>query len=235
MRRKSGHAGIDNHPGVVIASDEAGYGSWAGPLVVCAVAAPAGWDNPRVNDSKLLGASQRAAIFDELFWDTRFVIHVEFVEPETIDARGVYPCLLEAHGRSHRSVASVLAKQGAKWVSVIDGKLPIPRLGLEGQVAAFCLPKADSLVPECGLASIVAKHLHDLRMAELDKLYPEYRFGTNAGYGGNSDSPHKQALERLGPCPAHRKSYQPVADVVAARERASEPSMDELFSQLGEG
>lgn len=236
-RRKSGHEAIDNFDGVVIASDEAGYGSLAGPLTVCAVAAPAGWEDLRVTDSKKLGSAERRALFDELILDPRFIVNAVVVSPEVIDREGVYHCLLAAHGLVHQNVAKLLCekhKHEFKFISVIDGKMPIHRMGLVGNQRVYCLPKADSLVPECGLASIIAKVLHDLKMEDLDRLYPGYHFSQNSGYGGKDDSPHHKALHVLGPCPAHRKSYGPIAQLIAKQSSDSQPSMDDLIAQLGE-
>lgn len=213
-RRLSGIEAIDNYSGVVIASDETGYGSWAGPLVVCAVAAPPGWDDPRVKDSKKMSGKVQA-IFDELFQDPRFCVAVVSLDSETVDRMKVYPALLEAHSRAHREVAE---KLGKPHISVIDGSLPINRMDLGPNEGAFSLPKADQKVPECSLASIFAKTIHDKYMRELHTKYPQYGFNTNVGYGGDQKSHHRIALTLHGPCPEHRRSYQPVAEALADRE-----------------
>ena len=53
-------------------------------------------------------------------------------------------------------------------------------------------------------ASIVAKVIRDRQMKELDRLYPEYGFARNKGYGTRE---HTEALMRIGPCPVHRRSF----------------------------
>jgi ribonuclease HII len=185
---------------VIVGSDEAGFGAYAGPLVVAAVAVPRDWTDPRVKDSKKLSESQREALYEEFWKPEGFPMCVEIVEPSEIDTRGVWTCLLDAHykvthGMGHRLVYEPLI--------VVDGNLPVPD--------AISLPKADNLVPACSLASIIAKVTRDRIMADLDKLYPEWGFGKHKGYGVPE---HQAALDKFGTCPAHRKSYEPVARAI---------------------
>jgi ribonuclease HII len=69
------------------------------------------------------------------------------------------------------------------------------------------IPKADANYPACSAASILAKVTQVRAMRELDKLHPGYGFRSHCGYGTPE---HEMALARLGPCPAHRRSYAPV-------------------------
>jgi len=182
---------------VIVGSDEVGLGAWAGPLCVAAVAVPRDWTDPRVKDSKKLSARQREALYQEFWTPEGFPMRVELIEPEVIDEKGVWACLIQAHhdathGMGHRLVYDPLI--------IVDGKIPV-----EG---ATSLPKADSLVPAVALASIIAKVTRDRIMVDLDKQYPGYGFAKHSGYGVPE---HQAALDRLGPCPAHRKSYDPVA------------------------
>ena len=70
------------------------------------------------------------------------------------------------------------------------------------------LPKADAKVKEVSAASIIAKVARDNYMKELAQKYPGYGFENHVGYG---TAAHKTALEKLGPCPEHRRSFAPVA------------------------
>lgn len=231
MRRKSGHAQIDAFAGVVIASDETGYGSWAGPLVVCAVAAPEGWEDPRVKDSKKLTDKLLSSLFQELHEDPRFIVEVSVTSAAAIDKIGVYPALLQAHEAVHRGVARRLNKP---HISVIDGKFPLARIGFEPNEGVFCLPKGDTLVPECSLASIIAKVTRDRMMAVVHEKYPDYGFDSNVGYGGDEASLHARKLMELGPCPEHRRSYQPVALALSRRESESQTSFEDMMAGLPE-
>jgi len=75
-------------------------------------------------------------------------------------------------------------------------------LGLAGQEVSII--RGDATSYAIAAASIVAKVTRDRQMAELDKLYPEYGFIRNKGYG---TAEHIAALKKLGPCPAHRRSF----------------------------
>ena len=44
----------------------------------------------------------------------------------------------------------------------------------------------------------------DREMVEMDKIYPEYAFASNKGYG---TAAHYEGMKKLGPCPIHRKSF----------------------------
>lgn len=74
------------------------------------------------------------------------------------------------------------------------------------------LPKADFLIKEVSAASIIAKVARDHYMADLAEKYPGYGFEKHVGYG---TAAHKSALLDLGPCPEHRKSFRPIADLLA--------------------
>lgn len=80
---------------------------------------------------------------------------------------------------------------------------------LENKVAL--LPKADFLVKEVSAASIIAKVARDRYMANLAGQYPGYGFEKHVGYG---TAAHKSALLELGPCPEHRKSFRPIAELI---------------------
>jgi DNA-binding NarL/FixJ family response regulator len=55
-------------------------------------------------------------------------------------------------------------------------------------------------------------------MRALDALHPAYGFARHKGYGTRA---HLEALARLGPCAAHRRSFAPVRAAATAQEEAS--------------
>jgi ribonuclease HII len=231
VRRKTLVESIDTFTGRVIGSDEVGYGAWAGPLVVCATSAPPGWDDPRVRDSKSIDEASRELIHAKYTKEPGFHVSLVTVDVETINRVGVYPCLLNAHKQALQGVYELL--EDKTHIVVVDGTLPAHDMGfdlLEGHVRAFCLPKGDMLVPECSLASVIAKHARDQIMKKLDQEFPGYRFGSNSGYGQDQECPHRKALEKLGPCPAHRIGYEPVARVLQERMRDAQISIEDAFS-----
>jgi ribonuclease HII len=225
MRRSSGQPRIDNHPGPILASDEAGVGPWAGPLVVAAATAPVGWDDPRVRDSKVFhqstGEQAREQLYDELASDPRFRTEVLVLDSKTVDHMGVYRA--QIHG--HKEVLSRLLPGLENALLVVDGSLPVTTFGLPNIVA---LPKGDALVPECALASIFAKVTRDRLMRGYAAKYPGYGFERHKGYGGNPE--HDAALAKLGLCDIHRRSFAPIRRI---EEGMQSPEVD-IFTLLGE-
>lgn len=203
--RPTGDPRIDNSSAsVIVGSDEVGFGAWAGPLVVAAVAVPRDWTDPRVKDSKKLSEKRREALYEEFWKPDGFPMCVQVIEPEVIDERGVWACLTQAHYDATHGMDDRLVYEP---LIIVDGKIPV-----EGAIA---LPKADNLVPAVALASIIAKVTRDRIMIELDKQYPGYDFASSKGYGVPK---HQAALNKLGPCPTHRRSYDPVARAAANLE-----------------
>jgi len=191
---------------IIVGSDEVGFGAWAGPLVVAAVAAPRDWTDPRVKDSKKLSERQREAVYGS-FYDT-WPKAVVLVSSTEIDHQGVWKALLAAHLEAIHRVRTQITVEP---LVIVDGNLNI-----EGTIA---LPKGDQLIPAISLASIFAKVTRDRIMVELDKTYPGYDFAKSRGYGVPK---HQAALNKLGPCPAHRRSYEPVARAATNLESPQE-------------
>jgi ribonuclease HII len=80
--------------------------------------------------------------------------------------------------------------------------------------------KGDARCASIAAASIIAKVHRDRLMTEYDAQYPGYGFARHKGYGTPQ---HLEALGRLGPCPIHRRSFAPVANLLAGRPR--QPSL----------
>jgi ribonuclease HII len=85
-------------------------------------------------------------------------------------------------------------------------EVPLPQKGIVN---------GDELCLSIACASIVAKVARDRLMVELDRLYPGYQLADHKGYGTKE---HLSCLYRLGPCPIHRQSFQPVKDIVQGRD-----------------
>lgn len=180
----------------ILGSDECGYGSWAGPLVVCAVAVPHNWRPPQgLNDSKKVRANKREDLFE--WMKTRVPYAIAMAQSEEIDRQGVTLALRRCY---REAVTSVLAKFPDSLV-VIDGEVKIP--GLDH----LHFPKADGIVPAVMAASIIGKVLHDRYMWQMADKYPGYSFHKSSGYGTKE---HREAIDRLGLCPIHRRSYIPI-------------------------
>ena len=104
-----------------------------------------------------------------------------------------------------RAVAGLRLR--ARLVLVDGNRLPALDLPAEAVV------RGDALVPAISAASIVAKVRRDRLCQQLEEQYPDYGFATHKGYG---TAAHLAALQRLGPCPQHRRSFAPVSAAIAA-------------------
>lgn len=185
--------------------DEAGRGPLAGPVVVGAVRLPPEWlagGLPEIleglNDSKQLSALRRERYFGGLMELPVGCWCIEVVPVEEIDTHNIL-------GATHRGMARAL--QGltpAPDHALVDG-LRVPTLPF----AQTALVKGDSLSYSIAAASILAKVTRDRILCELDREHPGYGFAIHKGYPTPS---HLEALRRLGPCNAHRRSFGPVAN-----------------------
>lgn len=182
----------------VIGSDECGTGSWAGPLYVCAAAVPVDWKFPGVADSKKLTQAKREEIYYWLRSNLKLRFQVATAEVEEIDRLG----LGKALKRCYIEALQKLRKEFPTAHIVVDGEVQ-----LEG-IKYQHFPRADGHIQAVSAASIYAKVLRDRAMIELGKKYPGYGIADSMGYGTPK---HREAVNRLGPCPIHRISYGPFA------------------------
>ena len=175
--------------------DEAGRGPIAGPISAGAVvlAGPV----PGVNDSKLLTEAQRETLFKEISSGAHD-IGVALIEAETIDRIGIQPANYRA------MVEAVSALREPPGFVLVDGRVNVPGMAQPQRTVV----KGDRRSMSIAAASIVAKVTRDRVMDALDREYPEYGFGSHKGYGTKE---HLAALARFGPCPAHRRSFAPLA------------------------
>ena len=93
------------------------------------------------------------------------------------------------------------------------------------------LKKADFLIKEVSAASIIAKVARDHYMIDLAKTYPNYGFENHVGYG---TAKHRDALKNFGPCPEHRQSFRPVADISVQSKVAERKTSQPTSKQLGD-
>jgi ribonuclease HII len=186
-----------DRPGLRLAGvDEAGRGSWAGPVVAAAVVLPAGWCPAGLDDSKRLSASVRERLFDEIrgracCWSACAV------SASVIDELNVLQATLAAMARC------VCRLRPAPDLVLVDGCCG-PPLAMPSRL----VPGGDGLSGSIAAAAVMAKVLRDRIMTRWDRRYPGYGFASHKGYGC---SEHRRALRRLGPSPLHRRSYRPVA------------------------
>lgn len=183
----------------VIGVDEVGLGAWAGPVYVAAVAMPRAWSNPFVKDSKQMSASSRNAAVPMILKDAR--IHaIVSAESDAIDRFGIKATLESLTIRA----ITICLNACSDAIVVTDGDVG-------PEIADLVFPKADALVPAVSAASVLAKTTRDRVMRELDSKYPGYGFYRHVGYGTQA---HIEAIDRLGICPIHRRSYAPIKRIV---------------------
>lgn len=200
VERKLVAAGCGRLAGV----DEVGRGPLAGPVVVAAVVFPVEWIRGGMpefarglNDSKKLSARRREEFHAWLMEAPEVEVSLVRAEVEEIDRINI---LQATHAAMVRAVAGL---RPAPAHVLVDG-LPVPALGPQ-QTA---LVKGDSLSYSIAAASVVAKVTRDRWMIEAENRWPGYGFAVHKGY---PTPEHLRALERLGPCPMHRRSFAPVA------------------------
>tara|TARA_R110002049_G_scaffold24162_3_gene85801 strand:+ start:510 stop:1115 length:606 start_codon:yes stop_codon:yes gene_type:complete len=191
-------AGYESVAGV----DEAGRGPLAGPVSVAAVILPQDFQHDLLNDSKQVSEAKREVLFEEIVNDPRICWHSEMVSAGEIDEINI---LQATWLGMRRAVLGLRLKAGA---ALIDGK-PVRDFPIH-QVA---LVKGDSLSFSIAAASIIAKVTRDRYMRQLAETYPQYGFEAHKGYG---TAKHLAALREFGPCPEHRRSFAPVAQLELA-------------------
>ena len=182
--------------------DEAGRGAWAGPVVAaCAIldrATASRWGHVlrEARDSKLIAPDKRAAMASEL----KMILPcwaVAEVDNMAIDRENI----LEASLLAMRLAVGRCSLQPR--ILLVDGNRA-PRTGLAERLVV----DGDALSCAIACASILAKVHRDTLLEELDPVLPGYGFKRHKGYGTPA---HRKALAELGPSPAHRLSYAPVA------------------------
>jgi ribonuclease HII len=188
--------------GRIAGVDEAGRGPLAGPVVAAAVIFH---DTPVIGvaDSKKLSAKKRDALYDLICANSHYGIGVASVEE--IDALNI----LQATFLAMRRAVAALPVTPARVL--VDGN---QRPAFEG-IGAECVEaivSGDALVAEISAASILAKVTRDRMMLQLDTQFPGYGFAKHAGYGVPA---HMSALSTLGPTSVHRRTFAPVARLLA--------------------
>jgi ribonuclease HII len=177
--------------------DEVGVGPLAGPVVAGAVVLPSSISLTGLDDSKRVRPALREKLAREIH-EVALGVGLGEVSVEEIDQIGIYQASLEA---MRRAVAS-LARVTEVGHLLVDART-VPGVSLP----QTSIVKGDSKDASIAAASIVAKVHRDALMGTLARRYPAYGFEQHMGYG---TAAHLAALERSGPCPAHRRSFAPV-------------------------
>lgn len=194
-RRRPASSKLDR--GLRIAGiDEAGRGPLAGPVVVAAVILDPARTIRGLDDSKRLAGDRRETLYARIV-ERALAWRIVFVEHSRIDRMNIFQATMQGMCEAANGL-----EPGAQHILVDGNKLP-PGL----PCAAQALVGGDALEPCISAASILAKVARDRYMAELDTRHPGYGFARHKGY---PTPEHLAALQRLGPCPEHRRSFAPV-------------------------
>jgi ribonuclease HII len=181
--------------------DEAGRGPLAGPVSAAAVILPVDFSHELLDDSKKLTEKRREVLYEELTTRKDVIWSHSYAEVDEIEAINILRATHAAMGRA----ASGLSRQPD--FCLIDG-LPVKGFPFPSEG----IVKGDGKSLSIAAASIIAKVSRDRLMQKYAEQYPEYGFERHKGYGTKQ---HLAALHKYGPCPIHRKTFAPVAQLIA--------------------
>jgi ribonuclease HII len=184
--------------------DEAGRGALAGPVVAAAVVLPEQFRHRRLNDSKQLAPELREEIYSDLVSNPEVRWTVGAVDSIEIDRINI---LRASHQAMRLAIMELIDPPDHV---LIDGLPIIP----------FPFPQTAIIDGDCislsiAAASVIAKVTRDRTMRDFCVQFPHYCFSQHKGYGTEL---HLLKLHEFGPCPIHRRSFEPVAQPLLALE-----------------
>jgi ribonuclease HII len=179
--------------------DEAGRGPLAGAVYAAAVVLDAGRPIEGLADSKILKPERREELANYIR-ERAVSWSIARAEVAEIDTLNILRATLLAMTRA------VEGLHIAPQLALVDGnQAPFLRCAVKTIV------KGDALVPSISAASILAKTARDADLRRLHDCYPQYGFDQHKGYG---TAMHLERLRLHGPCPEHRRSFEPVRSFV---------------------
>ena len=178
--------------------DEVGRGPLAGPVVAAAVILSEDFLLLGIDDSKKLTEAKREEYYDQIMAQA-IAVSIGSISPEEIDTINIYEATKKA------MLAAVSGLNTAPDFLLIDA------MKLDTPYPYEAIIKGDAKSISIAAASIIAKVTRDRLMREIGRVYPEYGFANNMGYGTKE---HLLAIEKIGITPHHRKSFAPVKDYI---------------------
>ena len=178
--------------------DEAGRGSWAGPVVAAAVILPQDVKIPQgLRDSKLLTPKRREELDMEIK-EIAVAVAVGESGSSIIEERGIAAAAQMAMRKALRAL------DPEPNFSLID----YFELEYVEKSAQKAITKGDVHCASIAAASIIAKVHRDNLMRELDEdeEFAVYQFGKHKGYGTKL---HQKLICENGVCRVHRVSFIP--------------------------
>ena len=185
--------------------DEVGRGPLAGPVIAAAVMLDPGRSLAGLADSKVVSAARRERLALSIRGGAQ-AWAIGRAEVDEIDRHNILNASLLAMQRAVEAL-------GVEPQRVLVDGNRCPKLSCPAQA----IVRGDALVPAISAASILAKVERDAEMVALDARYPGYGFAQHKGYPTRV---HLECLQRLGPCPVHRRSFAPVRAALSLRRAA---------------
>ena len=188
------------HTNLICGVDEAGRGPLAGPVYAAAVILGPDFDIEGLRDSKKISESKRYTLAahikkNALAWS------LGICSASEIDEINIHQATLLAMKRAIEGL------NGYASIKVLVDGLFCP----EVEYPCEAIVKGDDKIAEISAASIIAKTERDLKMFEIDKVYPAYQFRKHKGYPTKL---HIEMIKREGVCEYHRKSYTPIKNLL---------------------
>lgn len=180
---------------MIAGTDEVGRGPLAGPVAAAAVILPRDFYLEGVNDSKALSEKKRQSLVGQIKTEA-LAWSVAVLSPEYIDRENILNATREA-----MRMAITALRPVPDYLLIDAVKIP------DIKIKQLSIIKGDALSISIACASIIAKVERDEMMKNYDSLYPNYGFARHKGYATRE---HMLALQQFGPCPIHRRSFEPI-------------------------
>jgi ribonuclease HII len=190
---------------IVCGVDEAGRGPLAGPVVVSAVVLNARRIPSGLNDSKMLTADDREALYEEIM--RKAVVSIAVMPPAVIARMNILQASLWG---MRQAVLGLTVK--ADHV-LVDGNIVPKDLPCAGQA----IVGGDGRSVSIAAASIIAKVTRDRMCRIMDCEEPHFGFASHKGYAAPQ---HLAALTEHGPGRHHRMDFAPCAQALRVRAAA---------------
>ena len=178
--------------------DEVGRGPLAGPVIAAAVILDKQNIPDGIKDSKKIAKTQMSFIAGQIKKNSIYAFGTSSVKE--IDKINILQASLLAMKRAIESLSRI------PRIVLVDG-IYVPKIGLDIRP----IKGGDSKSISIAAASIIAKDHRDKLMLNYSKIYPDYRFEKNSGYGTKE---HLLAIQKYGITPIHRKSFSPIHKIL---------------------
>lgn len=192
----------DQRYSLVAGLDEVGRGPLAGPVVAACVILPPDCAYCIFKDSKSINSSRREQLFATLN-AIGAIVGIGSADPREIEQINILQAALLAMKRALEGCTLKNDGRPPHYL-LVDGTYPVP-----STIPQRTLTKGESKSASIAAASIAAKVVRDRLMADAHQLYPHYGFHRHQGYPTKA---HRQAINRYGPCPLHRRTFRGVRE-----------------------